>query len=116
MGTSLIDKGTFDSLKEMTGADYLPVLIDAYFEDADILFAEMHSALAAGDAVRVGRAGHSLKGNSANFGATALTALARELEFLGKEGNLAGCGPKIEEVAAAYKQVKQELEAMRNGL
>jgi HPt (histidine-containing phosphotransfer) domain-containing protein len=116
MTQTVIDPGMFETLKAMTGADYLPVLIDAYYEDADGLFEEMRAALAAGDSARFGRAAHSLKGNSANFGATHLTDLSRELEFLGKGGSLEGAGPKLEDLAAEYARVKQALEALRDDL
>ncbi len=116
MTNAVIDQKTFEMLKTMTGADYLPVLIDAYYEDATVLFADLHACLASGDCSRFARAAHSLKGNSANFGATRLTDLSRELELLGKSGSLEGAGPKLDALEAEYGLVQQELEALRNGL
>lgn len=116
MNHAVIDRKTFEMLKTMAGADYLPVLIDAYYEDAAGIFAELRACLEAGDCPGFARAAHSLKGNSANFGATHLTDLSRELEFLGKSGSLDGAGPKVEALEAEYDRVRQELEALRNGL
>lgn len=116
MAVTKIDMATFGSLKEMTGGEFLQGLIDTYFSDATSLLAEMASALTAGDAPRFGRAAHSLKGNSATFGATALAEKARELEFMGKGGNLEGASPKLEALTAEYQLVRSELEALRDGL
>ncbi len=116
MADSVIDRKAFEMLKEMTGADFLPVLIDTYFEDSAGLLAELHSSLEAGDCLRFSRAAHSLKGNSSNFGATDLTAQSRELEFLGKSGSLEGAAPKLEALEAEYGRVKQALEGLRDEL
>ena len=116
MENPVIDRNAFENLKAMAGADYLPVLIDAYFEDSAGLFDEMETALQAGDAQRFSRAAHSLKGNSANFGASHLTGLSRELELLGKSGSLEGARPRLEALAVEYSRVKEALEGLRNGL
>lgn len=114
MTEPVIDLTTFNNLKTMAGADFLPELIAAYFEDADRLFGEMRAALAGENCPVFSRAAHSLKGNSANFGATRLTGLARELEYLGKSGSLEGAVPKMDVLWVEYEQVKQALEALRD--
>lgn len=43
-----------------------------------------------GRAHEMGRAAHSLKGSSANLGATALAALCKDVEGLGDQGQLIG--------------------------
>jgi HPt (histidine-containing phosphotransfer) domain-containing protein len=48
----------------------------------------LHEALAQGDADRVGRAAHTLKGSLSLFAAPAASEAARELERLGRSGDL----------------------------
>ena len=111
-----IDLGTFDALKTMTGADFLPVLIETYFSDSASLLAEMNAALQAGDSQRFGRAAHALKGNSATLGASTLATQARELEMMGKGGNLDGADEKLEALQVEYQQVQVALEGLRDAL
>ena len=54
------------------------------------LFADIRSAVTAGDAPRLKLAAHALKGAVANFNAHAVVGLARELEVMGRDGVLAG--------------------------
>jgi HPt (histidine-containing phosphotransfer) domain-containing protein len=108
----VLDLNTFNTLKESTGEDFIVELIDAFFEDAVTQMADMKSALASNDAETFRRAAHSLKSNAATFGATDLTALARELEMMGREKNLA-VGNKLEVLKEAFEQVKSQLSQLR---
>jgi HPt (histidine-containing phosphotransfer) domain-containing protein len=72
MTEQVIDRTTFDQLKEMMGADFIGELIDTYLEDSPQLIAALNRALASGDCESFRRAAHSLKSNSASFGAAGL--------------------------------------------
>ena len=108
----VLDMNTFNTLKESTGADFIPELIDAFFEDAVTQMADMKTAIASNDAETFRRAAHSLKSNAATFGATDLSALARELEMMGREKNLA-VGNKLEVLKEAFENVKSQLNRLR---
>lgn len=108
----ILDLKTFNTLKESTGEDFIAELIDAFLDDAVTQMDEMKSALTANDAETFRRAAHSLKSNAATFGATDLTALARELEMLGREKNLA-VGNKLEVLKEAFEFVKRQLNELR---
>ena len=109
---SVLDLITFNALKESTGADFIEELIDAFLEDAVTQIAEMKSALAAQDSETFRRAAHSLKSNAATFGAADLAALARELEMMGRDNNLA-VGNRLEVLKEAFEQVKIQLSELR---
>jgi len=79
---TILDMNVFNALKESTGADFIPELMDTFFEDAETQMEQMRSGLAAKDAEVFRRAAHSFKSNAATFGANELSALARELETL----------------------------------
>lgn len=109
---TVLDMNTFNTLKESTGEDFITDLIDTYFEDAITQIDQMRKALASNDAELFRRAAHSFKSNSATFGANDLAALARELEMMGRENNLA-VGDRLEVLQDAYEQVKLELSKLR---
>ncbi len=113
--TDVIDRGVLDRLLESFGGDmeFLAELLQTYFDDSPQQIAAMQAAEAAGDAEALRRAAHSLKANSANFGAMALSARCKELEMLAKAGTLAGAADKIASVASDYEQARAALEAIR---
>ena len=45
----VIDKATFEELKQMSGADFINELIDAFLEDAPNMIQSMQTALAGED-------------------------------------------------------------------
>ena len=108
----VLDINTFNALKESVGADFVGELMNTFFEDANTQMMVMNSALASNDVEAFRRAAHSLKSNSATFGATDLSALARELEMMGRDNNLA-VGNRLEVLKEAFDQVKIQLNELR---
>ena len=76
-----IDMTVYGDLKDATGAEFAAELVDTFLEDAPAMIAELHQALANGDADRFRRAAHSIKSNANVFGAHALAEPARQLEL-----------------------------------
>jgi len=115
MADPCIDVATFENLRTMMGADYIGELIDAYFEEAPQLIGQIEQSLASGNAEVFRRAAHSLKSSSASFGALQFSARAKELEMIGKEGNLDGTFEKVANLKEDYNAVHAALEALRDG-
>ena len=109
---SVIDLNTYNALKESTGADFISTLTDTFIEDGYAQMEQMQTALAAKDAETFRRAAHSLKSNAATFGANELSALARELEMMGRDENLE-VGDRLEVLKEAFEQVKSQLNELR---
>ena len=109
---SLINKTTFEELKQMSGADFISELIDAFLDDAPNMLQNMQNALNAKDAESFRRNAHSLKSNANTFGAVELGALAKELEMMGKENNLE-IGNRLQVLKETYGKVAEELKGMR---
>jgi HPt (histidine-containing phosphotransfer) domain-containing protein len=108
----VIDPATFEELKQMSGEDFINELIDAFLDDAPNMIQNMQSALDSKDVESFRRNAHSMKSNANTFGATELGALAKELEFMAKENNLA-IGNRLEVMKEVYDKVAEELNGMR---
>ncbi len=104
-----------DHLRKLADGNthFLNSLIDSFLEDGQQLLADLHTALARGAPAELRLAAHSLKSNSANFGAQALEAASRELEQMGQAGQLAGAAPQLARVAHEYERVRLALAALR---
>ena len=107
-----IDKATFEELKQMSGADFINELIDAFLEDAPNMIQNMQTAAAGGDVESFRRNAHSLKSNAYTFGANELGELAKELETMGKEKNL-DIGNRFVVLNEALGKVVEELKGLR---
>jgi HPt (histidine-containing phosphotransfer) domain-containing protein len=110
-GEPTLDPAAFERLLEITGGDvaFVDELIDTYLEDAVVQLGTMAEAAATGDADALVRPAHSLKSNSDNVGAVALTVLCRAVETDARAGAVAD---PTERVAA----IQREFEAVRAGL
>lgn len=112
----IIDRAALNNLLATVGGDeaFLAEMIDTFLDDAPKLLAAMHHAAAAANAEDLRRAAHTLKSNSANFGAMNLSKLCKALEEIGKSGALDGAAEGIARVEAEYAQVKRALETARS--
>jgi CheY-like chemotaxis protein/HPt (histidine-containing phosphotransfer) domain-containing protein len=108
---SVIDISTYRQLEATAGADFVVELVDAFLEDAPAMLAELRTAHAASDPDTFRRAAHSLKSNSATFGAITVTELARELELAGLP---IGTEP-LDRLIAAYEQASAVLGKLAHG-
>lgn len=112
-----VDRDVLKGLLESLGGDeeFLAELIQTYFDDSPVQLAAMETALAAGEAEGLRRAAHSLKSNSANFGALTLSATCRELEEMAKAGALADAAGKVAQVTAEYESARAALVMIQGG-
>jgi HPt (histidine-containing phosphotransfer) domain-containing protein len=76
----------------------------------------LHEGLAAGDASVVARAAHGIKGSAGTIGATAVYALAADLDARARTGNLEGARESVAAIDAAYARVADEVRAYRANL
>ena len=113
MSGPAIDAAVFAELQETAGADFVQELVDTFLEEAPGMLGALRAAAAAGQADAYRRAAHSLKSNANTFGASALGAMARDLEL----GGLPPSGP-AEALAALeeeYGRVAARLRELRGG-
>jgi len=115
MAETLIDTAVLDQLIATTDAAFVEELLSAFLDDSPQLIAALRQALAEDNAEAFRRAAHSLKSNSASFGALNLSELAKELEMIGKTGRLDGAGDALARLAAEYDRVERALKEWQHG-
>jgi CheY-like chemotaxis protein len=100
-----------DEIEQRVGGDMklLRELIDVFFADYPRMWRNVRDALAEGDATKLSRAAHTLKGAVGVFGAQAAHDAAERLERLAGRGDLAQA---VEHVA----QLETELERLKPSL
>ena len=97
------------------GADFISELAQAYFEETPLLLSKLQDALARQDCDLFRQAAHSIKSTSNSFGALEFGALARDLEMLGRAGNLDGAPGKVQTLVSDYVHVQKSLEELCRG-
>jgi HPt (histidine-containing phosphotransfer) domain-containing protein len=104
--TEPVDRSTLAELVATTGDEpaFLAELIDTYLDDAPSLLAAMRS----GGTEELRRAAHTLKSNSATFGARRLAELCRRLER-GQEP----ADTLLPQIEDEYERVRDYLNAAR---
>jgi signal transduction histidine kinase/DNA-binding response OmpR family regulator len=80
-------------------------LVPLFLDDASEILAELRQAVKQGNAKRIQRAAHTLRGSSATFGATTLCNLCREQEEMCN-----GLVEKAAQIEAEYERVRAALE------
>ena len=98
---------------EEYGEEFLVELIDAYLEDAPNRVANLRDAFDSGNMENVINEAHTLKSSSANIGAMALSALAKQMEFAGRNGQFEGMAEEVQRVEMEFIRVKTALEVLR---
>ena len=112
--TAELDGAALANLTSLVGGDeHLAELIDTFLEDAPQLLDDLQQAVAVADASRLQLAAHSLKANSADYGASRLWNLCRKLEGMARGGTLEGASELVEEAVAEFQRVRRALVAMR---
>ena len=110
-----IDQASFEKLRNDVGAEFVGELIETYCSETPQLIAKLQHALDVNDAGAFRQAAHSIKSTSYTFGALSLGEMAKELEMLGRAGDLAGAPEKVARLAAEYDRVQQALKDLSHG-
>lgn len=105
---------TLRALQPEGDADVIGELFDMFQSVAPPLLEKIRVAVAQRDSELLYKSAHSLKGNSASLGATTLAALLKELELMGRMGDLQGATEKIAQVEKEFERALHALENERN--
>jgi HPt (histidine-containing phosphotransfer) domain-containing protein len=108
----VLDRAVFEQMRAAVGEDdeFFCELIETYLSDSELQLASMRMAFAERDAAGLARAAHSLKSNSAGFGAIPLATLCAELEAAARGGTVAPVGAEITRLESEYRRVERVLQ------
>lgn len=109
-GTSLFDQNMLDSLKETIEPVQFRELLDSMMEKADEIIMAVEKAWHDQDILSLAARGHELKGMSGNFGLSAVSVKAKQVEMGAKENKLDDMEKKIAALITTYKESKAAIE------
>jgi HPt (histidine-containing phosphotransfer) domain-containing protein len=103
-----------DSLARLGGDRQLfGEILDIFLEDSPAFLRQAMDSLAAGDAPRLERAAHTLKGLSSNFAAASTVAAAYAVELHARERKLDQAGKCIGQLQSELARLEAALRAFR---
>lgn len=100
------DIDSLADLKDIMEEDF-QMLIDTFIADSQAKVEEIGGLVTGDDPEALRQVAHSIKGSSGNVCATALSEIARQLEAMGKEGDMSGA-------PAAYEALKTEFAVSKD--
>jgi two-component system sensor histidine kinase/response regulator len=100
-----------DEIRQRIGGDrtLLVELIDVFFADCPRMWQSVRDALAQGDAQKLRRAAHTLKGSVGVFGAHAAREAAERVEQLAAKGELGSAAEAVAQLEAELQRLKPTL-------
>lgn len=117
--TTALDRSVLDSLRQLTPPgepDVLNEVLTMFLADFPRRMDKLRNAFAAADIQEVHRSAHSLKGSAGNIGATALSAICRQLDDHAKAGNSDALPPLIEALGVEFGKVESEIQKLLTGV
>ncbi|TCW78908.1 hybrid sensor histidine kinase/response regulator [Burkholderia sp. SRS-46] len=113
---NVIDRKALDALRALQRPgrpDVLTRIIDQFNLDAPRLIGDMHAAVAAGDAVALKIAAHTLKSSSANVGARLLSVRCRQIEQFARAADIAAATTLVAGTNTEFDRAQVALIAER---
>jgi CheY-like chemotaxis protein/HPt (histidine-containing phosphotransfer) domain-containing protein len=110
--STAIDSSVLENFETKMGADgpeMVGQLITLFLEDTPKLLVELQQQVIKDDADGMRRTAHTLKSNSATFGALKLSALCADLEQQGKAGSIYGAESMITQIKQEFNHAQAEL-------
>ena len=100
----LIDTAVLRNIAALGKPALLGSMIEFYLEQSPRLLAAIDRAAAAMQAEALLQAVHSLKSSTANLGGSRLALVAKECEFLAREGAIAQLAPLVSRIHGEYQE------------
>jgi HPt (histidine-containing phosphotransfer) domain-containing protein len=101
-----------ENLQKLGGAAFISEMAQTFLEDGPLLLRQLRLALEEGDAAKTRLAAHSLKGNAAEFGATAFCDTCQKIEDLAVTGELVVARDLLPTAEGQFGQVSRALNRL----
>ena len=111
----VLDPQSIENLRALNPGDndeFLREIAGIFLEDTPQRIAELDQSALVADIPKFTRAAHSIKGSSANIGATYLRAASERLENMARTQGLAGVAPLVEQVKAEFARTRDALQTL----
>ena len=111
----VLDPAVLESLRQLTPPgepDVLKEVLQLFLDDVPARVERLRAAWQGGDVVAVQRAAHSLKGSAGNIGATDLLGVCRQLDDLGRAGDLSTAAPLVTALDSEFARVQTEIKSL----
>ena len=108
----VLDPDVVESLRQLTPPgepDVLTEIFNLFLDEVPKRIDALRSAMLSGDAVKVQRTAHSLKGSSGNIGARAMHEVCRQIDERAKDSHLAELHPLVDALTVEYRRVETEI-------
>jgi HPt (histidine-containing phosphotransfer) domain-containing protein len=114
----IVDLETLEWLRNAIGGASTPLLdelVEILEQEALRLIPQMLEAARTANAAELEYAAHTFKGSSRNLGLARLVTLSRELELMGRSGDLSDAERLVAQVAGAYQEALPALKDVLDG-
>lgn len=111
----VIDPQAIENLRALNPDDndeFLREIVIIYLEDTPLRLTELDQSLAAADVPKFTRAAHSIKGSSANLGATAVRTVAEQLEHQSAKQGLEHVADLLADLKTEFARAQAEFARM----
>lgn len=87
--------------------DPVAQILTSFLDSSATYIGAIQQAMVHQDAAALFHAAHALKSSSAMIGAMGLSSILKDIEIMGRQGNVAGVQPRMDELDRVYEAVKQ---------
>ncbi|NOS81645.1 MAG: response regulator, partial [Nitrospira sp.] len=87
--------------------DPVAQILKSFLDSSATYIGAIQQAMVHQDAAALFHAAHALKSSSAMIGAMGLSSILKDIEFMGRQGNVAGVQTRMDELDSVYEAVKQ---------
>lgn len=97
----------WQQLRQLAGedVDFEAELLAIFLSDAEENLKQLEQAIAHQNIRAIGEIAHSLRGASANVGASALARAAHQLEQIARSGEITGAQAQLQELHSHYQRI-----------
>ena len=113
-----LDSAVIASLREMEEEGepgLISELVEMFLDDVEPRLETLRQAVDRGEAERLGRTAHTIKGSSGNIGAWRVSEISDRLQDAGESGDLSGATRDLEELEREFDRVRPALEKLKGG-
>ncbi|MGB3624051.1 Hpt domain-containing protein [Ketobacter sp. MCCC 1A13808] len=103
-----LDVAALQDLKEIMESEY-ETLVNTFIADTQSKLVELEEVIQQQDPENLRKIAHSLKGSSSNVCALKLSEFARQLESMGKEGEMASSDTLLSQLKVEFAEVSKIL-------